>query len=237
MNTQFNTISEDSKLLLVEMRLSRQTDTARVEDPNGLLQADGKRYLNLTSDNRKMYIAVFRDPTDPFGSERTRVFSQNTDSSGQNAVWKKGNPALIQKFVNKVVPAEIITRDVVAYNVGENTGITTFTCVVLKNENINSVFASQSHPIIGSPQDDGVSVASAIQDARAFLNKPAIVDEESDTVVDEETGEILEEQPEILEEQPEVVVNAKPKRAKKKATVAEEEEAVDVSELIGEEGE
>jgi hypothetical protein len=212
MNTQFNTISEDSKLLLVEMRLSRQTDTVRVEDPNGLLGPDGKRYLNLTSDNRKMYIAVFRDPTDPFGAERTRVFSQNTDSSGANAVWKKGNPALIQKFVGKVVPAEIITRDVVPYTVGENTGITTFTCVVLKNENINSVFASQTHPIIGSPQDNGMSLATAMDNASKVLT---VVD----TTVDTETGEILEETGEEGDSTEET----------------EEEEAVDVSELIGEE--
>ena len=207
MNTQFNTISEDSNLLLVEMRLSRQPETARVEDKNGLLAADGKRYLNLTSDNRKMYIAVFRDPTDPFGSERSRVFSQNTDSSGGNAVWKKGKPEQIQKYIGKNVPAQIVTRDVVPYSVGNNSGIATFTCVVLKNENINSVFASQSHPVIGSPQDDGanaVTVESALANAQSVL---------ASLNVDEATGEILE----------------------KEETSTEEEEAVDMSELLGEE--
>ena len=209
-DSQFNTINSDSRLTLVEMRLSRQPEATRVEDPDGVLQADGKRYLNLTSDNRKMYIAVFRDPTDPFGSERTRVFSQNTDSSGQNAVWKKGNPALIKNFVGKVVPAEIVTRDVVPYDVGSNTGITSYTCVVLKNENINSVFASQSHPVIGSPQADGyagVSVQSALKSASDLLK---VVNNDT---VNTETGEVIET----------------------KEDTSEEEEAVDVSELIGDE--
>ena len=209
-DSQFNTINSDSRLTLVEMRLSRQPEATRVEDPDGVLQADNKRYLNLTSDNRKMYIAVFRDPTDPFGSERTRVFSQNTDSSGQNAVWKKGNPALIKNFVGKVVPAEIVTRDVVPYDVGSNTGITSYTCVVLKNENINSVFASQSHPVIGSPQADGyagVSVQSALKSASDLLK---VVNNDT---VNTETGEVIET----------------------KEDTSEEEEAVDVSELIGDE--
>jgi hypothetical protein len=215
MNTQFNTINDDSRLTLVEMRLSRQPEATRVEDQSGVLQADGKRYLNLTSDNRKMYIAVFRDPTDPFGSERTRVFSQNTDSSGGNAVWKKGNPALIQKFVGKIVPAEIVTRDVMPYDVGSNTGITSYTCVILKNENINSVFASQSHPIIGSPQADGyagVSVQSALQSAQELLQNVG-----NDTV-NTETGEVMEDEEDNED-------------------TSEEEEAVDVSELIGDEEE
>ena len=209
-DSQFNTINSDSRLTLVEMRLSRQPEATRVEDQDGVLQADGKRYLNLTSDNRKMYIAVFRDPTDPFGSERTRVFSQNTDSSGQNAVWKKGNPALIKNFVGKVVPAEIVTRDVVPYDVGGNTGITSYTCVVLKNENINSVFASQSHPVIGSPQADGyagVSIQSALQSANDLLK---VVNNDT---VNTETGEVMEDEEDT----------------------SEEEEAIDVSELIGDE--
>ena len=208
--SQFNTINSDSRLKLVEMRLSRQPEAVKVEDPDGVLQADGKRYLNLTSDNRKMYIAVFRDPTDPFGSERTRVFSQNTDSNGQNAVWKKGNPALIKNFIGKIVPAEIVTRDVVPYDVGSNTGITSYTCVVLKNENINSVFASQSHPVIGSPQADGyagVSVQSALESASDLLK---VVNNDT---VNTETGEIIEDEEDT----------------------SGEGEAIDVSELIGDE--
>ena len=146
-----NTINPDAALQLVTVRLSAKADAQLVDDKDGV---NGK--LNLTSDGRKYYIAVFRDPSNPFGAERTRVIAQTTDSE-DNPVWKAGNPALIKQFVGKNIPGDIVTKSVVPYTV-DGREVMSYTSVVLKGETITSVFKSQGHQLMTS---DGVIAGEA----------------------------------------------------------------------------
>ena len=141
------TVATDAKLLLVNIRLSSKPDATVVEDKDGI---DGK--LNETSDGRKYYIATFRDPSNPFGVERTRVIAQTTDSS-DNPVWKSGNPSMIKNFVGKQIPGDIVTRQVPSYMVGDRT-VDSCSLVILKNESITSVFKSNGHDLDGDDLSD-----------------------------------------------------------------------------------
>ncbi len=141
--SNLQTVATDAKLLLVNIRLSSKPDATTVEDKDGI---DGK--LNMTSDGRKYYIATFRDPSNPFGVERTRVIAQTTDSS-DNPVWKSGNPSMIKNFVGKQIPGDIVTRQVPSYMVGDRT-VDSCSLVVLKNESITSVFKSNGHDLDGN---------------------------------------------------------------------------------------
>ena len=146
-----NTINPNSELQLASVRLSGKADANTVDDKDGI---DGK--LNLTSDGRKYYIAAFRDPSNPFGAERTRVIAQTTDSE-DNPVWKAGNPSLIKQFVGKNIPGDIVTKSVVPYTV-DGREVMSYTSVVLKGETITSVFKAQGHALMTS---DGVIAGEA----------------------------------------------------------------------------
>jgi hypothetical protein len=135
-----STIDNQSQLKLTSIRLSANPETKAVEDTDGI---DGM--INLTKDNRKFYIATFQDPSNPFSTERYRVISQQTDSN-DNAVWRAGNPSLIKQFLGKLIPGDIVTKDVKEYTVGTNI-VSTYSCVVLKGENIETVFKQQGHEL------------------------------------------------------------------------------------------
>jgi len=152
-----STISEDAKLKLTSMRLSANPEATTVEDTDGI---EGK--LNLTKDGRKYYIATFQDPTNPFGVERYRVISQQTDSAG-NAVWRSGNPAQIKQFVGKLIPGDIVSNEVEEYTVGDNT-VNFYSCVVLKGENIETIFKQQGHEIGGTSDEDYDAILDAIDE-------------------------------------------------------------------------
>jgi len=156
-----STINEDAKLKLTSMRLSANPEATTVEDTAGI---EGK--LNLTKDGRKYYIATFQDPTNPFGVERYRVISQQTDSAG-NAVWRSGNPAQIKQFIGKLIPGDIVSKEVDEYTVGGNT-VNWYSCVVLKGENIETIFRQQGHELGAAPTSD--------EDYDAILDS---IDEES----------------------------------------------------------
>ena len=154
---------DSSVLKLTGIKLSSSAN-AKVADSN--YEKLGNK-INLTSDDREYYIASFQDPTNPFGIERNRVFSQVSNSEGVKE-WRGAHPSVIQNFVGKSVPAEIVTRKVPQYVIGERT-LTTYTCVVLKSESIESVFRANGHDL-------------------SQLNDFANVIE-----VDAETGEVLAE--------------------------------------------
>jgi hypothetical protein len=123
-------IMDSSVLKLTGIKLSSSAN-AKVTDSN---------YEKL-----EYYIASFQDPTNPFGIERNRVFSQVSNSEGVKE-WRGAHPSVIQNFVGKSVPAEIVTRKVPPYVIGERT-LTTYTCVVLKSESIESVFRANGHDL------------------------------------------------------------------------------------------
>jgi hypothetical protein len=143
-----NLINPNSKVLLEDIRLSDNPDKQVEDYANGI---NGK--INVTEDGRKYYVAVFSDAENPLAQERTRIVSQNFDSQG-NPVWKAGRPSKMKKFIGSLLPGEIVTREVNDYEVGENT-VSIYTCVVLKNESISTVFKQQGHEILGN-QDDFV---------------------------------------------------------------------------------
>ena len=132
---------DSSVLKLTGIKLSSSAN-AKVTDSN--YEKLGNK-INLTSDDREYYIASFQDPTNPFGIERNRVFSQVSNSEGVKE-WRGAHPSVIQNFVGKSVPAEIVTRKVPPYVIGERT-LTTYTCVVLKSESIESVFRANGHDL------------------------------------------------------------------------------------------
>jgi hypothetical protein len=134
-------IMDSSVLKLTGIKLSSSAN-AKVTDSN--YEKLGNK-INLTSDDREYYIASFQDPTNPFGIERNRVFSQVSNSEGVKE-WRGAHPSVIQNFVGKSVPAEIVTRKVPPYVIGERT-LTTYTCVVLKSESIESVFRANGHDL------------------------------------------------------------------------------------------
>lgn len=132
---------DESVLKLTGIKLSSSATAAVVESDYKAL--DNK--INLTGDDREYYIATFQDPTNPFGFERNRVFSQNSNADGVKE-WRGAHPNVISSFVGKTVPAEIVTRKVPPYQIGDRT-LTTYTCVVLKSESIESVFKSNGHDL------------------------------------------------------------------------------------------
>lgn len=135
-----NFISGDAKLLLTGINLSSNPTATVVDDPE---MPGGK--INVTSDGRKYYLATFRDPSNPFAAERTRVVAQTTNTAGE-AIWKAGNPSVIKQFVGKTIPADIVTRNVESYTVGENL-VDTYSCIVMKGEAIKSIFTQQGHEL------------------------------------------------------------------------------------------
>ena len=157
-----NFIGDDAKLLLTGIHLSSNPTSTIVDDPD---MPGGK--INVTTDGRKFYLATFRDPSNPFAPERTRVVSQTTNATGE-AMWRAGNPATIKQFLNKTVPADIVTRNVEAYTVGDNV-VETYSCIVMKGESIKTVFKQQGHDI---SQDDDMFVDT--EDAPETQEEPAM---------------------------------------------------------------
>tara|TARA_R110000822_G_scaffold16329_13_gene55756 strand:+ start:921 stop:1415 length:495 start_codon:yes stop_codon:yes gene_type:complete len=146
-------IMDSSVLKLTQIKLSTSANSTVAESEYKTL--DNK--INMTSDNREYYIAAFQDPTNPFGFERNRVFSQNSNAEGV-AEWRGAHPNVIGSFVGKNVPAEIVTRKVPPYTIGERT-LTTYTCVVLKSESIESVFRANGHDLsLTNPVDNVITV-------------------------------------------------------------------------------
>ena len=141
-----NFIGDDAKLLLTGIHLSSNPTSTIVDDPD---MPGGK--INVTTDGRKFYLATFRDPSNPFAPERTRVVSQTTNATGE-AMWRAGNPATIKQFLNKTVPADIVTRSVDEYKVGDN-DVSIYSCVVMKGESIKTVFNQQGHELLTEDEE------------------------------------------------------------------------------------
>tara|TARA_R100001244_G_scaffold68988_1_gene56488 strand:- start:4513 stop:5094 length:582 start_codon:yes stop_codon:yes gene_type:complete len=138
-NTNF--IKDSSQILLEGLRLSNNPDKTVVDDENGI---NGK--LNVSEDGRKYYMAIFADPTNPLAPEKTRMVAQTTNSNG-DPIWRAGRPEKMKKFVGKLIPGDFITRKVEMYEIGENE-VEIYSCVVLKGENIETVFRQNGHDIL-----------------------------------------------------------------------------------------
>ena len=160
-----NFINNDSKVLLEDIRLSANPDADVKDSKDGV---NGK--INVSEDGREYYISVFTDPSNPLAPERYRVISQTTDSN-DNPVWRAGRPSKMKNFIGKVLPGDIITREVEEYEVGENT-VSIYSCVVLKGESISTVFRQQGHEVMNS-EEEYVEEVSTI-DAPEVENAPEV---------------------------------------------------------------
>ena len=131
----------ENSIQITAIRLSSNPEAKVIDSDNGV---NGK--LNETSDGRGYYLTEFKDPTNPFGQVRTRVISQQFDSTG-NPIWKAGAPNIIKQYVGKVIAGDIVTMDVEPYQIGDRT-LTRYTCVILKGENVATAFNRQGHPLV-----------------------------------------------------------------------------------------
>lgn len=101
------------------------------------IDVDGKEYVQLT----------FSDSANFLAEQRSRNFFQKALSDGTFA-WSIPSPDKLRKLIGRELPGEIVSKEVPAYEVGDRT-VTSYTTVVLGNENVASVFKAAKHPIDG----------------------------------------------------------------------------------------
>ena len=164
MRTEF--INELSQLVIIGMRLSQNPEAKVIPDPDGV---NGK--INITNEDgkepRKYYIVEFGSVDNPFAYTRFRVISQTHDATG-SPVWRAGSPDTIRKFMGKTVPGDLITREVVPYDIDDKT-VNTFTCAVLKGENIYNIFKSFGHVIIDPVDAITVKKAESVEETDSYI--------------------------------------------------------------------
>jgi len=130
------------------------------------LKLIAKSETKVAKDGREYYTAEFSDPANPFLPSRTRTFSQSLDTD-KNPVWKGANPAVVQGFIGKNIPAYIKTFDVSEYAIeGSDRMATTYTCVILEGESEARVLRQMGKSLASSnvaieaeePANDGAAL-------------------------------------------------------------------------------
>jgi hypothetical protein len=99
------------------------------------VRTDGKN-------SRNYYSIEVMDNSNPFAPTVKRVIWQNHNADGTCA-WKGGDPEVVGKFVNKSIPAEIVSRNIEPQQVtidGRDVTVTKFTTIVFAHETVESVF-------------------------------------------------------------------------------------------------
>lgn len=115
--------------------------------------------------SRQYYTAEFKDPENAFAPTVKRVIWQQHNVDGTETIWKGGDPEQVGKLVGKQIPAEIVSRQVQAYQVGTNTA-TKYTTVVFGHETVESVFKSAGHELTSEvPATPAVTASFADQGA------------------------------------------------------------------------
>ena len=62
-----------------------------------------------------------------------------------------------------MIPGDIVSNEVEEYTVGDNT-VNFYSCVVLKGENIETIFRQQGHEIGGTSDEDYDAILDAIDE-------------------------------------------------------------------------
>lgn len=104
--------------------------------------------------SRSYYTAEFADNSNPFAPTVKRLIWQSHDGTG-GVNWKGGDPEVVAKFLNKPVPAKIVSRQIEPQQViidGKEVTVNKFTTVVFAHETIESVFASAGKVLLGAEQ-------------------------------------------------------------------------------------
>lgn len=129
-------------------------------------------------DGRKFYTITVQDATNPFAPQRTRNMWQQMDASN-NPVWRIPNGEQAKALVGKLIPGQIITKSVVAFDiVNESTGeartVNSYSSVVFGHEDVDATFAAFGHPVLGSAQAEKLTPSAAFVE-EAVVN-PSIID-------------------------------------------------------------
>lgn len=146
-----------STIEIVEIRLSGNPDTVIKNDANGI---NGK--INETNDGRSFAIMTIQDRSN-LRKFRTRQLIYSADEKGN---WPALTPKELQEEIKiarlekrkLTLNGEVVTRNVVPYEVGERT-VNSYTTIVLSDENIVTVFENAGHPII---TEDGIILKSSV---------------------------------------------------------------------------
>lgn len=124
------------------------TKVALSQNPNALISTDGK--FNITKDGRLYLMVHFEDADNPFGGTRQRMIAQQFDAN-QKPIWKVNLDSVFAS-VGKTVAGDIITLEVEPYEVSGRQ-VTTYSAVVFKNENAETVFLNSGRRPLGSTRE------------------------------------------------------------------------------------
>ena len=129
-------------------------------------------------DGRKFYTITIQDATNFFAPQRTRNMWQQMDSTN-TPVWRIPNGTEAKALVGKLIPGQIITKSVVAFDiVNESTGeartVNSYSSVVFGHEDVDATFAAFGHPVLGSAQAEKLTPSAAFVE-EATVN-PSILD-------------------------------------------------------------
>ena len=107
-------------------------------------------------DGRKFYTITVQDATNMFAPQRTRNMWQQRDAQN-NPVWRIPNAEQAKALIGKLLPGQIVTKSVVAFEIanpvtGEIRTVNSYTSVVFGHEDVDATFAAFGHPVLGSAQ-------------------------------------------------------------------------------------
>src|SRR5688572_3434199 len=102
--------------------------------------------------SRQYYTAKFQNPANPFAKAVSRTFWQQHNADGTKAVWNGADPTVTKSFINKEIPASIVSRTVEPYEIegadGTPREATTYTAVVMDGETPEAVFKANGKTIV-----------------------------------------------------------------------------------------
>lgn len=117
--------------------------------------------------SRQYYTAMFSNPSNPFAKTVSRTFWQQHNADGTSAEWRGANPSEVKTFIGKLIPGQIVSSQVEAYDITGNDGAireaNSYTTVVLDGENVVSVFKAA-----GKTMFQAAEVSAKVADSAAF---------------------------------------------------------------------
>lgn len=131
----------------------------------GITEVKSEKKRSDKKVSRQYYTAEFADQSNPFAKTVKRNFFQTHNADGSAAEWRGASPEAVTPFIGKEIPGAIVSKAVEAYTIGEGADqrdASTYTTIVLGNENIESVFKGLGHPLAGTMQVAEKSNASLV---------------------------------------------------------------------------
>jgi hypothetical protein len=117
--------------------------------------------------SRQYYSAMFSNPSNPFSRTVSRVFWQQHNNDGTSAEWRGANPAEVRLFIGKLIPGQIVSSQVEAYDITGSDGAireaNSYTTVVFEGENPVAVFKAAGKVMLQAAE-----ITSNVPDSAAF---------------------------------------------------------------------